>query len=70
MSVEFRKAYHTARAVEVIEVWVSGVFKAAIYPDHDTRGIRVISDHLTGEPVVSPGNPTICAFTFTGEVGQ
>jgi hypothetical protein len=49
--IEFRKKLHTVRKVEVVEVFVDGQFKGAIYPNNDHTGIRFLSNHFEGEPV-------------------
>jgi hypothetical protein len=47
--VRFVVQRHAVRDVEVVEVWVDGVFKATIVPD-DGDGIRVISRWFTLRP--------------------
>lgn len=49
--ITFRIVPHTARHAVVVEVFMDGVFRAAIYPEYDRGGIRVMSTHLAGEPV-------------------
>jgi hypothetical protein len=48
--IEFKKALHNIRQVEIVEVWLDGKLKAAIYPTDAGNGIRVISAWVKGEP--------------------
>jgi hypothetical protein len=47
--IEFRQTQHAIRNAPIIEVWMDGKFRAAIYPND--AGISIISNHLQGEPV-------------------
>jgi hypothetical protein len=51
--IEFKQTRHSIRNVNLIEVWVDGAFKAAIYPDDTGTGIRVVSRHVQGDPAYS-----------------
>ena len=48
--VEFKVVRHVSRRTEVCEVWIDGEMKAAIYPDDDATGIRIMSSHVDGAP--------------------
>jgi len=49
--IEFRQKLHDIRKVQVVEVFVDGEFKGAIYPNDDHTGIRFLSNHFPSEPV-------------------
>jgi hypothetical protein len=48
-SVSFRLAGHAADPqLQVVEVLVDGAVVAAIYPDPDRKGIKIVSAHIGG----------------------
>jgi hypothetical protein len=49
--------------MRICEVWVDGVFRAAIYP-REPNGIRLVSTHLDGDPTQEPGIPIVWNFDF------
>lgn len=51
--IEFKQKQHDIRETTLIEVWVNGKLKAAIYPNDTETGIRVISRHIQGDPSLS-----------------
>jgi hypothetical protein len=51
--IEFKQTRHSIRNTNLIEVWVDGTFKAAIFPNDMGTGIRVVSRHVQGDPVYS-----------------
>jgi len=64
MNVEFKIKDHSHRPCKIVEVFVDGEFRAAIYPD-EQGGIRVVSTHLRAEPAQVPlGEGGIWQFLF------
>jgi hypothetical protein len=51
--IEFREVQHLIRKTNMIEVWIDGRLRAAVYPNNDGDGIRVISRHVQGDPLLS-----------------
>ncbi len=47
--VEFKLAKHIVRDVEMVEIYVDGVFCGALYLE-GPNAVRLISTHLAGEP--------------------
>lgn len=61
--VEFKIVRHTGRHANIVEIWVDGVFRAALYPQ-EPNTVRLISAHLTGDPVKEHGYPPGWVFVF------
>jgi hypothetical protein len=51
--IEFKQARHSIRNTDIIRVWVNGRLKAVIYPNDGEDGIKVISRHVQGDPLLS-----------------
>lgn len=62
--VEFKIVPHQyLPSVDVVEIWVNGVFRATLYPQ-EPNSVRLISDHLRGEPIQEVGRPQAWRATF------
>jgi hypothetical protein len=51
--IEFRREQHFIRKTEMIEVWIDGRLMAAVYPNENGDGIRVMSRHVHGQPLMT-----------------
>jgi len=52
--IEFKQKHHGILPdTTMVEVWVDGEFRAAIYRNDTGTGIKVVSSHIRGEPVYS-----------------
>ena len=61
--VELRIAKHCIRDVEIVEIYVDGVFSAAIYPQ-EPNVVRLVSTHLDGDPHAESGRSDAWCFAF------
>ena len=62
--IEFKVKQHAIRQVQVVEVYVDGVFRAALYP-LEPDGVRLISSHFSTEPHKEGDLPS-WTFRFEG----
>lgn len=61
--IEFRLAKHDRRPVQVVEVWVNGLFRACLYPQ-EPNTVKLISTHMVGDPQPGPDGPDAWCFVF------
>jgi hypothetical protein len=62
--IEFRVTEHAYRGCDVVDIIIDGVLKGAIYPDDKCQAIRIISSHLSGDPIYSNIGMEVYQFNF------
>lgn len=66
--IQYKVERHQVKNSEVFEVWIDGVFMAAIYPNDEGNGFRLMSRHLKEDPIeypTLPGNFRTWEFKFS-----
>jgi hypothetical protein len=61
--VEFRIAEHCVLPAQIVEIWVDGVFRGAVYPQ-EPDGIRFMSRYIAAGPEKEQSAPDSWCFTF------
>lgn len=61
--IKFKIVPHKVLPINLVEIWVDGVFRGALYPQ-EPDAVLLISSHFAAPPIVEVGEPKAWRFVF------